>query len=224
MNEDTLKQNGQEAADVEEVAALQMEDEEEAVEDAAVEDNVAEAPASGEVIEGELVSEKEAGEPEEGESTEEAVSLEEQLEAAEAKAAEYLDGWQRARAEFANAKKRLEKSRVEARRNATVEVIGKILPILDDFERALENVPENIAADGWFEGIALIDRKLHDILKSENIERIETVGEPFDPNLHEAVLQEESDEYESGTVIKELQSGYRLDERVIRPAMVIVAA
>lgn len=225
MNEDTLKQNGQEAADVEEVAALQMEDEEEAVEeDAAAEDTVAEAPASGEVIEGELVSEKEAGEPEDGESTEEALSLEEQLEAAEAKAAEYLDGWQRARAEFANAKKRLEKSRVEARRNATVEVIGKILPILDDFERALENVPEEIAGDSWFEGIALIDRKLHDILKSENIERIETVGRSFDPNLHEAVLQEESDEYESGTVIKELQSGYRLDERVIRPAMVIVAA
>ncbi len=217
MNEDTLKHNGQEAADVEEVAALQMEEQDEAAEDAA-----------GEVIEGEVVSEEEgdqsdAGEPEDGE-VEEAVSLEERLEEAEAQAAEYLDGWQRARAEFANAKKRLEKSRVEARRNATVEVIGKLLPVLDDFERALENVPDEIAEDGWFEGIALIDRKLHDILKSENIERIDTVGKPFDPNLHEAVLQEESDEYESGVVIKELQSGYKLDERVIRPAMVIVAA
>ena len=217
MNEDSLKHNGQEAADVEEVAALQMEEQDEAA-----------ADAGGEVIEGEVVSEEEgdqidAGEPGDGD-VEEAVSLEERLEEAEAQAAEYLDGWQRARAEFANAKKRLEKSRVEARRNATVEVIGKLLPVLDDFERALENVPDEIAEDGWFEGIALIDRKLRDILKSENIERIETVGKPFDPNLHEAVLQEESDEYESGVVIKELQSGYRLDERVIRPAMVIVAA
>lgn len=219
MNEDALRQNGQEAADVEEVAALQMEDEEEAAADAE-----ADEAAAGEVIEGEVLSEEEADQPVDAEQPEEPPSLEEQLEAAEAKAAEYLDGWQRARAEFANAKKRLEKSRVEARRNATVEVIGKILPILDDFERALENVPEEIAQAGWFEGIALIDRKLRDILQSENIERIETVGEPFDPNFHEAVLQEESDEYESGTVIKELQSGYRLGERVIRPAMVIVAA
>lgn len=224
MNDDTLKQNGQEAADVEEVAALQMEDEEGAVGDA----------AADEVIEGEVVSEQgtdetdgdqaDVDQSEEADAAEDALSLEEQLEAAEAKAAEYLDGWQRARAEFANAKKRLEKSRVDARRNATVEVIGKILPVLDDFERALENVPEEIAQDGWFEGIALIDRKLRDILKSENIERIETVGHPFDPNLHEAVLQEESADHESGTVIKELQSGYRLDDRVIRPAMVIVAA
>lgn len=222
MSDDTLKHNGQEAAEVEEVAALQMEDSDEA------------ADAPGEVVEGDVVSEEGASEAdadpsgadrsEDGDAPEEAPSLEEQLELAEAKAAEYLDGWQRARAEFANAKKRLERSRVEARRNATVEVIGKILPVLDDFERALENVPETIAEDGWFEGIALIDRKLRDILQSENIERIETVGHPFDPNLHEAVLQEESDEYESGTVVKELQSGYRLDERVIRPAMVIVAA
>ena len=222
MNEDALRQNGQEAADVEEAATLQMEDKEKPVEDVA--SGEMEDVASGEMIEGELVSEEEADQSEDGESTEEALSLAEQLEAAEAKAAEYLDGWQRARAEFANAKKRLEKSRVEARRNATVEVIGKLLPILDDFERALENAPEEIAEHGWFEGIALIDRKLRDILKSENIERIETVGQPFDPNLHEAVLQEESDDYESGTVVKELQSGYRLGERVIRPAMVVVAA
>jgi molecular chaperone GrpE len=162
--------------------------------------------------------------PEDQEATEEELSLEERLEAAEAQAAEYLEGWQRARAEFSNARKRLEKSRLEARRKSTVEVIGKLLPILDDFGRALENVPEAIAADEWFEGIALINRKLRGILDEENIERIDAVGTPFDPNYHEAVMQEESDEYESGVVIKELQSGYRLGERVIRPAMVIVAA
>lgn len=149
---------------------------------------------------------------------------EEKLAIAEAKAAEYLEGWQRARAEFANARKRLERERGEARRNATIDVVGRLLPILDDFERAMESVPGNIANDSWFEGVALVYRKLTSILDNVNIERIEAVGQPFDPNLHEAVLQEESDEYESGVVVRELQTGYRLNDRVIRPAMVVVAA
>ncbi len=148
----------------------------------------------------------------------------EKLAIAEAKAAEYLEGWQRARAEFANARKRLERERGEARRNATIDVVGRLLPILDDFERAMESVPGNIANDSWFEGVALVYRKLTSILDNVNIERIEAVGQPFDPNLHEAVLQEESDEYESGVVVRELQTGYRLNDRVIRPAMVVVAA
>jgi molecular chaperone GrpE len=151
-------------------------------------------------------------------------SLEEKLAAAEAQAAEYLEGWQRARAEFANARKRLEKSRIEARRNATVDVVGKLLPILDDFTRALDNVPDHVAEDSWFEGVALVHRKLQGILEEAGIEPIEAVGAPFDPNYHEAVMQEESDEYESGIIIKELQKGYHLGERVIRPAMVVVAA
>lgn len=177
------------------------------------------AEAEAQVID-ETAEAAEAAETEE----KEALSLEEQLAAAESQAAEYLEGWQRARAEFANARKRLEKSRVEARRNATVEVLSKLLPILDDFGRALDNVPETIAGDSWFDGVALVHRKLQGILEEENIERIEAVGAPFDPNYHEAVLQEESDQYESGIIVKELQSGYRLGERVIRPAMVVVAA
>lgn len=152
------------------------------------------------------------------------LSVEEKLAEAEARAAEYLEGWQRARAEFANARKRMDRDRTEARRNATIEVVGSLLPILDDFERALDTVPEEIAANSWFEGVALVHRKLRTILDNVNIERIDAVGEPFDPNFHEAVLQEESDEHESGIVIKELQTGYRLNDRVIRPAMVVVAA
>lgn len=151
-------------------------------------------------------------------------TLEQRLQEVEAQAAEYLEGWQRARAEFANARKRLERERSEARRNATIDVVSKLLPVLDDFERALENVPEHIAEDSWFEGVALVYRKLASILEDASIERIEAVGQPFDPNVHEAVLQEESDDHESGMVIKELQSGYRLNDRVIRPAMVVVAA
>lgn len=156
--------------------------------------------------------------------TEAELPLEEQLATAQAQAAEYLEGWQRARAEFANARKRMERDRAEARRNATVDVISRLLPILDDFERALETVPDEISDHTWFEGVALVHRKLRSILDGVDIERIDAVGKPFDPNVHEAVLQEESDAYESGIVIKELQSGYRLNDRVIRPAMVVVAA
>jgi molecular chaperone GrpE len=152
------------------------------------------------------------------------LSLEEQLTKAQAQAAEYLEGWQRARAEFANARKRMERDRADARRNATIDVVSRLLPILDDFERALETVPEEISDHTWFEGVALVHRKLRSILEGVHIERIDAVGKPFDPNVHEAVLQEESDEYASGIVMKELQSGYRLNDRVIRPAMVVVAA
>lgn len=161
-------------------------------------------------------------ESENGEAGEE-LSVEERLAEAEARAAEYLDGWQRERAEFANARKRLEKNRVEARQFATIDVISRLLPVLDDFQRALDTVPESIAQDDWYDGIVLVHRKLLAILENERIERIATVGEPFDPNVHEAVMQESSEDHESGLVIRELQSGYRLDNRVIRPAMVVVA-
>lgn len=213
MSEDNVTQNGDKRPEgVQGPPAL--EGEQEGPVEAASAEAEAQAAAGEEAIETEDA---------EGEQAEE-LTLEEQLAAAQAQAAEYLDGWQRARAEFANARKRLEKSRIEARRNATVEVIAQLLPVLDDFERALDNVPEEIAGNSWFEGLALVHRKLRAILEHEDIERIGAVGEPFDPNIHEAVLQEESDEYESGVVMKELQAGYRLGERVIRPAMVVVAA
>jgi molecular chaperone GrpE len=168
------------------------------------------------VVEGEIVN---GGDGDTGE----APSLEERLAAAEARAAEYLDGWQRERAEFANARKRLEKNRMEARQFATIDVISRLLPVLDDFQRALETVPEAVANDDWFNGIVLVHRKLLGLLDSERIERIAAVGEPFDPNVHEAVMQEPAEDHESGVVIRELQTGYRLGDRVIRPAMVVVA-
>lgn len=152
------------------------------------------------------------------------LTLEEQVAKAQAQAAEYLEGWQRARAEFSNARKRMDRDRVEARRNATIDVVSRLLPILDDFERAMDAAPAEIATHSWFEGVALVYRKLNGILEGVEIERIEALGQPFDPNFHEAVLQEPSDEYDSGIVMKELQPGYRLSDRVIRPAMVVVAA
>jgi molecular chaperone GrpE len=151
------------------------------------------------------------------------LSLEQKLTAAEAKAAEYLEGWQRERAEFVNARKRLERERGEAYLRANLEAVKKLLPMLDDFERALDRVPENIAADPWFEGIQLVQRKLQMLLESMNVVRIEAVGQPFDPNFHEALSLQPSEEYDSGTVIEELQPGYKVADRVIRAALVNVA-
>ena len=88
----------------------------------------------------------------------------------------------------------------------------------------MESVPPEINEHSWFVGIQLVLRKLEGILEKENIETISAVGEEFDPNIHEAVMQEPSEEFASGVVVRELQTGYRLGERVIRPAMVIVAA
>ncbi|MCA9961351.1 MAG: nucleotide exchange factor GrpE [Ardenticatenaceae bacterium] len=151
-------------------------------------------------------------------------TLEEQLQTAQAEAAKNYDGWLRAQAELSNARKRFEKQQADAYTNATAAVIKKLLPVLDDFQRAMENAPTNIQEDSWFEGIILVQRKLNSILESFNVEPIVAVGQPFDPNLHEAIMQEESDTYESGVVTRELQKGYKLGDRVIRPTLVNVAA
>ena len=159
----------------------------------------------------------------EDEVLEEPLTLEELLEATKAEAAKNLDGWQRTQAEFANARKRFEKQRADAYVNATADVIAKLLPALDDFDRALGSVPQHIAEDNWFEGIQLVQRKLSNILEYFNVAPIEAVGQPFDPNIHEALSQEPSDDYETGHVTRELQKGYKLGERVIRASLVYVA-
>lgn len=150
--------------------------------------------------------------------------LQMKLSAAEAQAAEYLDGWQRSQAEFDNARKRLQREKAEAYTNAAVDYAKKLLPILDDFDRALENVPPQIEEDGWFEGLVLIKRKLQAILEGLEVEPIEALGQPFDPSFHEALALQDVDGVESGLVIEELQAGYRRGDRVIRPALVNVAA
>lgn len=147
-----------------------------------------------------------------------------ELAAAREEAAKNLDGWLRAQAEFANARKRFEKQRAEAYQNATADVITNLLPILDDFERAIATVPPATSGDPWFEGILLVQRKLNNLLETFKVTPITAVGQPFDPTLHEAIMPEESTEYASGTVTREMQKGYRLGDRIIRPALVYVAA
>jgi molecular chaperone GrpE len=159
---------------------------------------------------------------EEEENELEAVRAE--LEQAQAQAAEYLDGWQRARAEFANYKKRVEAERQELRRTSTEALLLKLLPVVDDFERAFQALPEESTDAAWMDGFTMILRKLQAILESQDVTPIEATGQPFDPVWHEAVMQEETDEHPDGYVTEEMQRGYRLGDRVLRPSMVKVAS
>jgi len=151
---------------------------------------------------------------------EEIDALKKQLEEAQAQAAEYKDGWQRAVAEFSNYRRRMERENGEVYQNAVADIIKRYLPVLDDMERALAARPADLA---WAEGIELIYRKLQSILEAEGIQRIEAEGQAFDPTIHEAIGLEASPDHASGQVIAVVRNGYRLGERVIRPAMVRVA-
>jgi molecular chaperone GrpE len=153
-------------------------------------------------------------------SPEEFEALKNQLAEAEAKRQEYLDALQRERADFVNYRRRVELEKEQMGRWTSGETIKKLLPVLDDLERALANRP----AEGvWTNGIELVYRKFQAILEKEGITRLEAEGQPFDPNLHEAIMQEPSETYPTGTVMAVLQQGYLHGERVLRPALVKVA-
>jgi molecular chaperone GrpE len=154
-------------------------------------------------------------------SVEELDALINQLAEAEMKKQEYLDALQRERADFTNFRRRIEAEKSQMWEQASGETIKKLLPVLDDLERALANRP---AEDTWTDGVEMIYRKFKSILEKEGITTVEALGQPFDPNLHEAIMQEESQSHQSGTVIAVLQQGYLHGERVLRPAMVKVAA
>ncbi len=149
--------------------------------------------------------------------------MQQELEEQKAKAAEYLDGWQRARAEFANYKKRIEKEQEDMIKSANGAFITKLLPVMDDFERAFQTLPLDLMGMTWLEGIALIQRKLQMLLEQEGVTVIETEGQMFDPTLHQAVTHEESEEHEEGQIMGEVQKGYKMGDKVLRPSLVRVA-
>ena len=166
---------------------------------------------------------EEAGQPLEEYSVEDVSALLQVLEETRAKADEYLDGWQRARAEFTNYKKRIEREQAQIYQTVTGNIIKQYIEITDDFERALSNKP--LGSDGaeWANGVDLIYHKLLAILQNEGVVRMDAQGQVFDPNLHEAITSEESDTYKCGEIIEVLQPGYMIGNRVLRPAMVRVA-
>lgn len=147
-----------------------------------------------------------------------------QLEAAEAEAAKNLDGWQRAQAEFVNYRKRIERDQARMYEEAAARVIKRFLPVIDDLKRALQDRPTGGEAGEWAGGIELIYRKLQGILESEGVTVMEVEGEMFDPNLHEAISQEDSPDHESGQIIEVIQQGYMIGDRVLRAALVRVAS
>jgi molecular chaperone GrpE len=148
---------------------------------------------------------------------EEIADLRAQLQAAEDEAAANMDGWQRAQAEFINYRRRIERDHAKIYEDATVRVVKKYLEVLD-------NRPQDTEGAEWAQGIELIYRKLLTILENEGVVVMEVEGQNFDPNLHEAISQEESPGHESGQIIEVVKNGYLIGERVLRPAVVRVAS
>jgi molecular chaperone GrpE len=170
--------------------------------------------------------------PSEFEAKEKAVSPEEEInllrserDQALEKANEYLEGWQRERAEFFNYKKRMERDLSQGGQNAFGNAIRRYLDIADDLARALKNKNRPTEGDGavWAEGIDLIQRKFICAFEADGVMMMDTKDQYFDPNLHEAISNEDSPDHESGQIIDVVQPGYTLGERVIRPARVRVA-
>jgi molecular chaperone GrpE len=144
---------------------------------------------------------------------------------ARAKADEYLNALQRERAEFQNFKRRSSEERLASAGLANEGLIAKVLSIADDFDRAIEARPAELAGDAWTEGIAAIDRKLRLLLESEGVNPIPAEpGTPFDPRQHEAVVNVPGTGHRDGEIVDEIRRGYRLRDRVIRPALVAVAS
>jgi molecular chaperone GrpE len=151
-------------------------------------------------------------------------ALRQELEEARSKEAEYLDGWQRARAELSNARKRFQREQQQAYANAKADLLVRLLPIVDDFERAFETLPDDLSSQTWVEGIKLVQHKAQGLLEQEGVAPIDAVGHEFDPFRHQAVTHEPSDEVPEGHVIAEMQRGYSVGDRVLRPCMVRVSA
>ncbi|MFO8143070.1 MAG: nucleotide exchange factor GrpE [Dehalococcoidales bacterium] len=128
-------------------------------------------------------------------------------------------GWQRAQADLVNYKRRAEQEKEDVARYGNTCLILGILPVIDDLERALDSVPENIAGNEWVEGIRLIERKLKANMESQGLSPVKALGESFDPNYHEAVMQGKG---KDGMVIDEVEKGYMLKDRLIRPSKVVV--
>ena len=136
---------------------------------------------------------------------------------------DYYDRLLRKTAEFDNYRRRVEKERREQSDQAVVDLLQQLLLVVDDFDRAL-TVDAGDGATAYRKGIELIHTKLYDLLRKYGVRPIETLGTDFDPNLHQAVIHESSPEHREGEVIGELRRGYMLGDRLLRPAMVKVAA
>jgi molecular chaperone GrpE len=147
--------------------------------------------------------------------------LQERIAQLEREAAEYKDSYLRATADYRNFKRRTEQERADLIRSASAGLLLKLLPVMDDLERAMASVSTDVAGTSWYGGFKLIPHKLQTVIESEGVKPIEAVGQDFDPNKHEAVIYEAA-EGQDGKVIAELQRGYTINDKVLRPTMVKV--
>jgi len=148
-----------------------------------------------------------------------------ELAASQAKADEFLAALQRERAEFTNYRRRTSEEREAMLGLAGEDLIRKVLVLADDFDRAIEAQPAELAGDAWVEGVTAIDRKLRALLESEGVSQIDaSPGRPFDPREHEAIASVPGTGRNDGDIVEEIRRGYRLRDRVVRPALVAVAA
>ena len=152
-------------------------------------------------------------------------SLQGELATAKSQVDDYLQALQRERAEFLNYKRRTAEERERDLGLAGEDLIRKVLAVADDFDRAIEARPESIATDPWFDGVAAIDRKLRTLLDSEGVTPIDAEpGTAFDPREHDAIANVPGTGRAEGEIVEQVRRGYRLRDRVIRPALVAVAA
>ena len=133
-------------------------------------------------------------------------------------------GWKRTQADFENYRKRTEQDRINLCTTANLDLIVKILPVLDNFRRASLHIPENLQENDWTKGILMIEKHLEDILIQEGLIKIAVKpGHQFDPNLHEAISYEENKDFKSEQIITSVEEGYKLGDKIIRSAKVRVA-
>jgi molecular chaperone GrpE len=151
-----------------------------------------------------------------------AEELQARLMQIEQESTSYRDQYLRATADLKNFKRRTEEERASLIRNATAGLIMKLLPIVDDFELAMQHAPAEVRESPWFSGVEGVQRKLQLVLEGEGVRPIEAEGQPFDPNFHDAVMREDAGPVHAGRVVQDLRRGYLLHDKVIRPSMVKV--
>lgn len=167
-----------------------------------------------------LLARKEMPELAEGEEVLELPEgLEKEIEEERAKAAKYLENWQKAEADFSNYRKRIEQEKEDLAREAASRVLLHILPVIDDLERAFDSLPEKPKDPSWVDGIKLIYRKLLAEMETQGVSEINAFGEAFDPNLHEAIAYQDGAE---GKVIAVARKGYKFKDKVLRATQVVV--
>lgn len=149
-------------------------------------------------------------------------SIEVKYQQLEAEKTELFEKYLRLQAEYDNYRKRTQREKAADLTYKSQKLATELLPVIDNFERALQTASDDKAVKSFFEGMEMIYRNLLTVLEAEGIEVIPAVGEVFDPTMHQAVMQVQDDQYDSNIVVEELQKGYRLKDRVLRPAMVKV--